>query len=115
MIIKLLSTNGKINCFLQLIDGRVSARVNVAFLRSKIGIVSQEPVLFDCSIGDNIKYGDNSREISMNEVISASKKAQLHDFVMSLPEVLRPSLCVMFVVGRASGVKMKFAQKKQVE
>ncbi|XP_039997875.1 bile salt export pump-like isoform X2 [Xiphias gladius] len=69
-----------------LIDGRDSTCVNVPFLRSKIGIVSQEPVLFDCSIAENIKYGDNSREISMNEVISAAKKSQLHDFVMSLPE-----------------------------
>ncbi|XP_013882565.1 bile salt export pump isoform X2 [Austrofundulus limnaeus] len=69
-----------------LIDGHESTRVNVPYLRSKIGIVSQEPVLFDCSIAENIKYGDNSREISMNEVISAAKKAQLHDFVMSLPE-----------------------------
>uniref|UniRef100_A0A3Q3VVZ1 Bile salt export pump n=1 Tax=Mola mola TaxID=94237 RepID=A0A3Q3VVZ1_MOLML len=69
-----------------LIDGHDSARINVPFLRSKIGIVSQEPILFDCSIAENIKYGDNLREISMNEVISAAKKAQLHDFVMSLPE-----------------------------
>lgn len=83
----LLCSNGKINLLLQLIDGHESSRVNVPFLRSKIGIVSQEPVLFDCSIEENIKYGDNSREISMNEVISAAKKAQLHDFVMSLPEV----------------------------
>uniref|UniRef100_A0A3P9PDD8 Bile salt export pump n=1 Tax=Poecilia reticulata TaxID=8081 RepID=A0A3P9PDD8_POERE len=69
-----------------LIDGHESTRVNVPFLRSKIGIVSQEPVLFDCSIAENIKYGDNLREIGMNEVMSAAKKAQLHDFVMSLPE-----------------------------
>ncbi|XP_041821762.1 bile salt export pump-like [Chelmon rostratus] len=69
-----------------LIDGHDTTRVNVPFLRSKIGIVSQEPVLFDCSIAENIKYGDNLREISMNEVISAAKKAQLHDFVMALPE-----------------------------
>uniref|UniRef100_A0A3Q2XZA6 Bile salt export pump n=2 Tax=Hippocampus comes TaxID=109280 RepID=A0A3Q2XZA6_HIPCM len=69
-----------------LIDGRESTLVNVPFLRSKIGIVSQEPILFDCSILENIKYGDNSRNISMDEVISAAKKSQLHDFVMSLPE-----------------------------
>lgn len=74
--------------FLQLIDGHDSTRVNVPYLRSKIGIVSQEPILFDCSIAENIKYGDNLREISMNDVISAAKKAQLHDFVMGLPEVL---------------------------
>ncbi|XP_036947510.1 bile salt export pump-like [Acanthopagrus latus] len=69
-----------------LIDGHDSTHVNVPFLRSKIGIVSQEPILFDCSIAENIKYGDNLREISMNDVISAAKKAQLHDFVMGLPE-----------------------------
>ncbi|XP_061657884.1 bile salt export pump-like isoform X1 [Syngnathoides biaculeatus] len=69
-----------------MIDGRDSTLVNVPFLRSKIGIVSQEPILFDCSILENIKYGDNSREISVDEVISAAKKAQLHSFVMSLPE-----------------------------
>ncbi|XP_069377492.1 bile salt export pump-like [Paralichthys olivaceus] len=69
-----------------LIDGHDSTHVNVPFLRSKIGIVSQEPILFDCSIAENIKYGDNSREISTNDVISAAKKAQLHKFVMSLPE-----------------------------
>ncbi|KAM4626250.1 bile salt export pump-like [Discoglossus pictus] len=68
-----------------LVDGHNTKKVSVSFLRSKIGIVSQEPVLFDCSIADNIKYGDNSQEISMDKVIAASKKAQLHDFVMGLP------------------------------
>ncbi|XP_076880833.1 bile salt export pump [Brachyhypopomus gauderio] len=68
------------------IDGHNSTKVNVPFLRSKIGIVSQEPILFDCSIAENIRYGDNQKELSMNDVISAAKKAQLHDFVMSLPE-----------------------------
>uniref|UniRef100_H0V6N1 Bile salt export pump n=1 Tax=Cavia porcellus TaxID=10141 RepID=H0V6N1_CAVPO len=69
-----------------MIDGHDSKRVNVQFLRSNIGIVSQEPVLFACSITDNIKYGDNTREIPMESVIAAAKQAQLHDFVMSLPE-----------------------------
>lgn len=70
-----------------MIDGRVSSGVNVSFLRSKIGIVSQEPVLFDCSIAENIKYGDNLRDVSMDEVVAAARKAQLHDFVMALPAV----------------------------
>ncbi|KAI2659427.1 Bile salt export pump [Labeo rohita] len=50
-----------------LIDGRETSRVNAAFLRSKIGIVSQEPILFDCSIAENIRYGDNQRKLSMDE------------------------------------------------
>lgn len=70
-----------------MIDGHDSKNVNIQFLRSNIGIVSQEPVLFACSIMDNIKYGDNTKEIPMEKVIEAAKQAQLHDFVMSLPEV----------------------------
>ncbi|XP_059962381.1 bile salt export pump isoform X3 [Mesoplodon densirostris] len=69
-----------------MIDGHDSKNINVQFLRSKIGIVSQEPVLFACSIVDNIKYGDNTKEIPTEKVIEAAKQAQLHDFVMSLPE-----------------------------
>ncbi|XP_072301487.1 bile salt export pump [Eucyclogobius newberryi] len=69
-----------------LIDGRSSQSISVPFLRSQIGIVSQEPVLFDCSIAENIQYGDNSCRISLDQVIEASKKAFLHDFVMTLPE-----------------------------
>lgn len=68
------------------IDGRTSKNINVSFLRSKIGIVSQEPVLFDCSIADNIKYGDNSKKLTMDQVMEAAKKAQLHEFVMGLPD-----------------------------
>lgn len=75
------------SCYFQLIDGRPSHRVNVPFLRSQIGIVSQEPVLFDCTIAENIQYGDNTRSITMEEIIDASKKAFLHDFVMTLPDV----------------------------
>ncbi|CAO2597186.1 Bile salt export pump [Lemmus lemmus] len=69
-----------------MIDGHDSKNVNIQFLRSNIGIVSQEPVLFDCSILENIKYGDNTRDIPMERVIAAAKQAQLHDFVTSLPE-----------------------------
>ncbi|KAG7227548.1 hypothetical protein INR49_005363 [Caranx melampygus] len=69
-----------------LIDGHPSHTVNVPFLRAQIGIVSQEPVLFDCSIAENIQYGDNTRIISMEETVEAAKKAYLHDFVMTLPD-----------------------------
>lgn len=49
--------------------------------------MSQEPVLFDCTIAENIQYGDNSHRIGMEEVLEAAKKANLHDFVMTLPDV----------------------------
>ena len=59
--------------------------LNLPWLRSKLGLVSQEPVLFDRSIADNIKYGDNEREISMEEVIDAARSANIHSFVTGLP------------------------------
>jgi len=68
------------------IEGQDIQQLNVPFVRSKIGIVSQEPVLFNRSIGDNIKYGDNQREVSMEDVIEAAKKANIHNFVSSLPQ-----------------------------
>merc|ERR1712018_973824 len=60
--------------------------LNLPYVRSKLGIVSQEPVLFDRSIKENIEYGDNEREVSMEEVISAARKANIHEFVAALPE-----------------------------
>lgn len=53
-----------------------------------VGIVSQEPVLFDVSIRENIAYGDNNREdISMDEIIRAAKDANIDHFIQSLPQV----------------------------
>ena len=46
---------------------QVSA-LNLPGLRSKMGLVSQEPSLFDRSIAENIAYGDNSREVDIEEV-----------------------------------------------
>lgn len=53
--------------------------------RSNIGIVAQEPTLFDTTIGENIKYGCLSREVTDEEMIKASKIASLHDFIKDLP------------------------------
>ena len=56
-------------------------------VRSRMGIVSQEPVLFDRSLADNIRYGDNGRDVSMDEVVEAARKANIHSFIASLPMV----------------------------
>ncbi|XP_057672650.1 multidrug resistance protein homolog 49-like isoform X3 [Diorhabda carinulata] len=55
-------------------------------LRSHLGIVSQEPNLFNKTIGENIAYGDNSRVVPMDEIIHAAKCANIHNFVSSLPK-----------------------------
>ncbi|KAM4688620.1 ATP-dependent translocase ABCB1-like [Discoglossus pictus] len=67
-------------------DGIDTTSLNLKWLRSQLGIVSQEPILFDCSIGENIKYGDNSRLVTWEEVIEAAKAANIHAFIESLPE-----------------------------
>ena len=61
--------------------------MNLAWLRSQIGLVSQEPVLFDKTMRDNIAYGDNSRDVSMDEVIEAAKQANIHNFISQMPLV----------------------------
>ncbi|NXJ88201.1 ABCBB protein, partial [Corythaixoides concolor] len=90
-----------------LIDGHDTKKINTQFLRSKIGIVSQEPVLFDCSIADNIKYGSNTKEATMEKVIEVAQKAQLHDFVMSLPDKYETN------VG-AQGSQLSRGQKQRI-
>lgn len=60
-------------------------------MRQSIGFVQQEPILFDRTIEENIAYGDNSRQPSMDEIIEAAKQANIHSFIVSLPMVNRIS------------------------
>lgn len=73
--------------FWQLVDGNDIDIVNTGWLRRHVGIVSQEPTLFDATIAENIAYGDNSRSIPMDEIIDAAVKANAHNFISSLPMV----------------------------
>ncbi|XP_076435076.1 ATP-dependent translocase ABCB1-like isoform X2 [Babylonia areolata] len=59
--------------------------LNLQHLRAQIGIVSQEPVLFDRSLAENIAYGDNERVVSMDEIIAAARAANIHEFIAALP------------------------------
>ncbi|KAM4874401.1 ATP-dependent translocase ABCB1 isoform 2-T2 [Thomomys bottae] len=69
-----------------LLDGKEIKQLNVQWLRAHLGIVSQEPILFDCSIAENIAYGDNSRVVSQDEIVRAAKEANIHQFIDSLPD-----------------------------
>uniref|UniRef100_A0A8U7MU47 ABC-type xenobiotic transporter n=1 Tax=Corvus moneduloides TaxID=1196302 RepID=A0A8U7MU47_CORMO len=68
-----------------LFDGKNAKALNIQWLRAQIGIVSQEPILFDFTIAENIAYGDNSRQVSFEEIVSAAKEANIHSFIDSLP------------------------------
>ena len=67
-------------------DNNDIRNLNLPLVRSNLGIVSQEPVLFNKTIAENIQYGDNTRDISMEEVVGAAKKANIHNFVSALPQ-----------------------------
>ncbi|XP_065485891.1 ATP-dependent translocase ABCB1-like isoform X2 [Caloenas nicobarica] len=69
-----------------LLDGKNSKTLNIQWLRAQIGIVSQEPMLFDCTIAENIAYGDNSREVPHEEIVHAAIEANIHSFIESLPD-----------------------------
>ena len=70
----------------QLIDNQDIEVLNLQWWRSQIGFVSQEPILFDASIRQNIAYGDTSRDVPFEEIQEAAKNANIHRFIENLPE-----------------------------
>ena len=66
------------------IDGYEINSLNLKWLRSQIGVVSQEPVLFDTTVAENIRYG--REDASMEDIQEAAKKANAHDFISKLPD-----------------------------
>ncbi len=68
-----------------LIDNISISEMSADSLRSNVGIVSQEPVLFNRTIAENIAYGDQTRNITIDEIIHAARKANIHNFIQSLP------------------------------
>ena len=70
-----------------LLDGYDIKHLNLRWLRSLMGFVQQEPVLFNLSIRDNIAYGDHSREITQENIENVARIANIHQFIASLPKV----------------------------
>lgn len=67
------------------IDGVDLKEISPIWLRNEvIGYIDQQPVLFGCSIKENIRYGRQSATVE--EIVDASKQSQSHDFIESLPE-----------------------------
>ncbi|RVE52405.1 hypothetical protein evm_002799 [Chilo suppressalis] len=66
-------------------DYNIASDMRLTTLRRNLGIVSQEPVLFDRSIAENIAYGDNTRTVTIEEIVSAAKAANVHSFIAALP------------------------------
>ena len=66
------------------IDGKDIRSLSLESLRNNIGLVQQDVYLLCGSIKDNISYGKPGA--SIEEIIDAAKKANIHDFIMSLPD-----------------------------
>lgn len=72
-------TGGKVT-----IDGKDVRKLTLKSLRSQIGIVQQDVYLFCGTVKENISYG--KPDATMDEIIDAAKKANIHEFIMSLPD-----------------------------
>ncbi|CAO3617631.1 unnamed protein product [Cunninghamella echinulata] len=68
-----------------LLDGKDLKDYNIAWLRRQIGVVSQEPVLFNMTIKQNLLMGA-TREVTQDEIVEACKKANCHMFISQLPK-----------------------------
>lgn len=90
------------------LDGQNIKLLNPTWLRSQIGTVTQEPVLFSSTIRDNIAYGaQNPSEVSQEDIEHAAKEANAHDFIMSFPDKYET------LVGER-GVMLSGGQKQRV-
>ncbi|XP_041375197.1 phosphatidylcholine translocator ABCB4-like [Gigantopelta aegis] len=71
---------------LQCADSSDLQLLDVSWWRSQLAVVSQEPNLFHCTIAQNIAYGDNTRDVTMGEIITAARDANIHSFITTLPQ-----------------------------
>ncbi|KAI3702951.1 hypothetical protein L6452_28705 [Arctium lappa] len=66
------------------LDGYKIKKLHLKWLRSQMGLVNQEPILFATSIKENILFGKEGA--SMDDVVAAAKGANAHDFIAKLPD-----------------------------
>ncbi|VAH78724.1 unnamed protein product [Triticum turgidum subsp. durum] len=67
------------------LDGTELRKLTLSWLRDQMGLVSQEPILFNDTIRANIAYGKRG-EATEEEIITVAKAANAHEFISSLPQ-----------------------------
>lgn len=94
------TTSGRI-----LVDGVDVRDWNPEALRSQIGVVMQQTLLFSGTIRENIAYG--KPDATLDEIITVAKAAQAHDFIMSMPEQYNSMV-------EARGANLSGGQKQRI-
>lgn len=89
-----------------LLDGVDIRKLKISWLRQQMGLVSQEPVLFNDTIRTNIAYGKQG-DATEEEIVAATKAANAHNFISSLPQGFDTS------VGER-GVQLSGGQKQRI-
>jgi len=87
------------------VGGNDIRKVNLYWLRQHIGVVSQEPVLFNTTIAENIRYG--KEDATQEEIEEAAKAANAHLFITELPDGYKT------IVGER-GTQLSGGQKQRV-
>jgi len=87
------------------LDGRDVRQYDLKSLRAQFGIVLQDPLLFNVSIADNIRYARPNAAPA--EIEAAAEVAEIHDFIMTLPDQYRT------VLG-AEGLQFSVGQKQRL-
>ncbi|KAJ9690876.1 hypothetical protein PVL29_013168 [Vitis rotundifolia] len=88
-----------------LLDGMEIQKLKLSWLRQQMGLVGQEPILFNETIRANIAYGKEGA--TEDEIIAATKAANAHNFIHSLPQGYETS------VGER-GVQLSGGQKQRI-
>ncbi len=88
-----------------LIDGHDIRKVTLKSLRDQIGLVTQQTILFNDTVRNNIAYGSLDR--SDQEIVEAAKAANAHDFIMRLPEGYET------IIGE-QGVKLSGGERQRI-
>ena len=69
-----------------LLDGTEIQKFKLSWLRQQMGLVNQEPALFNETIRTNISYGKHGEEVTEEEIIAATRAANAHNFISALPQ-----------------------------
>ena len=88
-----------------LIDGTPIREFFISDVRGLMGIVSQETILFNATVFDNIAFG--MLNVSMDDIIAAAKVANAHEFIMQMPEGYETNI-------GDRGIKMSGGQRQRI-